>query len=228
MNGRPRAVEFLDVRRLRLVEGDPPRISPAHRATMDRAWEEAVRTVPALFDGPVVACAGMERDGRRGMTLYWTVVPYRHYALHRVPGAAALPSLFVAVVQPVREGGLLVGLTSASTAVPGRWQVPGGSVEPPAEGVTLDEAALRGNAARELAEETGVDVVPEELVLWAVTRGEHGNIGVFFRAVPRSAAVLRERFAASVAAETAAGVIPAEGTRCACSGCAACNDGRSN
>ncbi|MFJ2342177.1 NUDIX hydrolase [Streptomyces antimycoticus] len=91
---------------------------------------------------------------------------------------------------------------------PGRWQLPGGSAEPPADHERLDEAALRRHAARELAEETGVDTAPHELRLWAVTRGRRGSTGVYFRAPARPASVLAERFMAAVAAETALGREP--------------------
>ncbi|WP_454367810.1 hypothetical protein [Streptomyces ambofaciens] len=61
---------------------------------------------------------------------------------------------------------------SPSTAAPGRWQLPGGSVEPPHDGAVLNEVALAGQAAREPAEELGVAAAAEDLELWVVTRGE--------------------------------------------------------
>lgn len=203
---RPRGVEVLEARRLHLVQAAAPRVLPEHQLAMDRVWEEAVRANPTgLFDGPVVVCAGVEWEDPESVVLFWTGVTYRHYALRRVPGAAALPALFVAVVQPMDGGGLLAGRMSSSTAAPGRVQFPGGSVEPPEDHESLDEAALRRQAARELVEETGIDPAPEELTLWVVTRGEHGNVGVFFRAPSRPESVVRERFAAVVSAETALG-----------------------
>ncbi len=59
-----------------------------------------------------------------------------------------------------------------------------------------------------MVEETGIDTAPEDLTLWVVTRGEHGNIGVFFCAPSRPESVVRERFAALVSAETALGRTP--------------------
>ena len=97
---------------------------------------------------------------------------------------------------------------SSSTDAPGRWQFLGGSVEPPQDHEPLDEAALRRHAARELAEETGVDLAPEELSRWAVTRGEHRSIGLSFLAPPRPAAVPHERFKDVTAAEQAKGSHP--------------------
>ncbi|MFJ3334486.1 NUDIX hydrolase [Streptomyces sp. NPDC086766] len=168
-----------------------------------------MRTQPALFDGPVVVCAGLEEDGPRALALSWARTTYRHFALRRVPGLTAwLPSLFVAVVQPSADGRVLVGRTAPSTAVPGRWQLPGGSVEPPDGDGPLDERGLRENAARELAEETGVDLAPDALRLWLVTHGARGHTGVLYRAPALPPDLLRGRRAALVCAETAAGREP--------------------
>lgn len=192
-----------------MTEAEAPRLSPEDELARDRAWNKAVHANPSLFDDPVVACAGVEWEGPRTLLLTWARVTYRHLALRRVPGNAAwLPSLFVNVVQPVDDGRVLVARMSLSTAAPGRWQLPGGSVEPPKEHDSLDEAALRRNAARELAEETGLDTRAEDLTLWAVTRGENRSIGLSFLAPSRSEAVLRERFEALTAAEKAQGHEP--------------------
>ncbi|GAA0956038.1 hypothetical protein GCM10009550_41620 [Actinocorallia libanotica] len=86
MTKRLQPAEFLDVRRLRLVEVVAPGLSPDHQAARDRVWDEAVEKNPALFDGPVVACVGAEWDGPHGLVLRWTSVTYRHYALRWVPG----------------------------------------------------------------------------------------------------------------------------------------------
>ncbi|GHC67615.1 NUDIX hydrolase [Streptomyces flavofungini] len=205
----PSGVELFDVHRVRLVETPAPELPPWERLAMDRVWDEAVRANPSLFDGPVAAGAGLAPDGPRGLVLTWARTTYRRYALRRVPGATArLSPFFVDVVQPTQDGRMIVGRMGRATSVPGRWQLPGGCVEPPAEGRALDLDALRGHAARELAEETGVETSAENLRLWLVTRGAHGGVGVLFLAPPRPASVLRERFAALVAAETAGGREP--------------------
>src|SRR4051812_27838176 len=111
-------VEILDARRIRLIEGAAPRVSPEHRLAMDRAWGEAVGANPPLFDGPIGACGGVAGDAPDPLVLPWVSVTYRYRALRQVPGFGGLSALFVSVVQPSTEGGLLVGRMAPSTASP--------------------------------------------------------------------------------------------------------------
>ncbi|WP_338676015.1 NUDIX domain-containing protein [Streptomyces sp. SCSIO 30461] len=204
----PAGIDLFDVERLLLAEAAEPPLPPQDAEARDRVWDTAVRANPTLFDGPVVACGGLEQSGPRILRLSWVRVTYRHYALRRVPGATALPSLFVNVVQPTVDGRVLAARMSPSTAAPGRWQLPGGSVEPPQDGAVLDESALAGQAARELAEELGVEAVPDDLQLWVVTRGENGSIGLTYLAPALPEATLRAEFTAAVAAERVQGREP--------------------
>ncbi|KOV57363.1 NUDIX hydrolase [Streptomyces sp. MMG1121] len=194
--------------RIRLVETALPELSRRHRAAMDRVWEEAVRANPALFDGPVAALTGVERDGADGLVLSWARTTYRRHALRRVPGAPVCASLFVSVVQPAEDGRMVVGRMAPSTAAPGRWQPPGGGVEPPEAEGELDFAALRAHAARELAEEIGCDTVPAALTPWLATRGGRGDVGIHFTAPPRPAQEVYDRYAELVRTETARGSDP--------------------
>ncbi|MEV5240375.1 NUDIX domain-containing protein [Streptomyces cinnamoneus] len=205
----PSGMELFDVHRLRLVEGEAPALSAELEAARDQVWETAAAANPVLFDGPVVACAELQWEEPDTLFLRWAAVTYRHYALRRVvPGGGALPSLFVNAIQPTDDGRIVVARMSRATAAPGRWQLPGGSVEPPGDDEVLDEAALSGQAARELAEEVGVEVRPEELRLWAATRGGNLSVGLTYLAPALPEAELRSRFAAVVAAERAAGREP--------------------
>ncbi|MFF8638982.1 NUDIX domain-containing protein [Streptomyces pilosus] len=204
----PMGIDLIDADQLLFDESAEPPLSPRDAAARDRVWEAATRANPDLFDGPVVACGGLEWAGVRILRLTWVRVTYRHYALRRVPCATALPSLFVNVVQPTTDGRLLVARMSPSTAAPGRWQLPGGSVEPPRDGEVLDESALAGQAARELMEELGISVVAEELKLWVVTRGENSSVGLTYLAPALPEAALRAGSTAAAEADRAQGRAP--------------------
>ncbi|MFC0600914.1 NUDIX hydrolase [Streptomyces palmae] len=204
----PSGLELFDVRRLRLAEGEGPVLSAELEAARDRVWEMAVAANPTLFDGPVVGCVELRWEEPDTLFLRWAAVTYRHYALRRVPDGKALPSLFVNAIQPTDDGRIVVGRMSPATAAPGRWQLPGGSVEPPETGGVLDEDAMRGQAARELAEEVGVELKPDELRLWVATRGRNSSVGLTYLAPALPEAELRERFGAVVAAERSAGREP--------------------
>ncbi|QXE38038.1 NUDIX hydrolase [Streptomyces sp. GMY02] len=97
---------------------------------------------------------------------------------------------------------------SPTTAAPGRWQLPGGFVEPPQGGAVLDESALVGQAVRELVEEVGTSAASEDLKLWVVTRGENGSVGLTYLAPALTEATLRVDFDVAAAAERAQGREP--------------------
>jgi len=205
-------IELLPAARLRLVAGTPPPLSAAERTALDDAWDAAVRARPALFDGPVAASGGLHFDEDQPGTcvLTWLRATYRRYVPRRTAGSALwLPHLFVSVLQPAEDGSLLVGRMAPWTSSPGRWQLPSGTGEPPADAAApLAVADLRALAARELHEEVGTLLPPADLTLWRVSRGRQGDVGVLFLAPPRPETQLRERHAALVAAERAAGREP--------------------
>ncbi|MFJ2865319.1 NUDIX hydrolase [Kitasatospora sp. NPDC087314] len=198
----------MEARHLRLVETPAPQLSVEHQSARDHIWENAVRANPSLFDGPAVVCTALVWEDKGVLCFSWARTTYRSFALRRVPGAPAVSSVFVTVAQPTDDGRLVVGRMSPSTAAPGRWQFPGGNVEPPTAGRTLDENELRRQACKELAEEIGVHVAPEDLTLWTVTRGEHGNIGVHFQPQPLPEDILLRQFEALTESETADGRTP--------------------
>jgi hypothetical protein len=69
---------------------------------------------------------------------------------------------------------------------------------------------LRSHATRELSEETRLGAAPDDLELWLVTRGEYGNLGVFFLAAEQPLEVLCDRFTTLTSAEAARGREPAD------------------
>lgn len=206
---QPHPVELLDAHQLHLVETTAPQLTAEQQTVMDRMWAEMTATNPDFFDGPVVVCAGVEWKDPHTLALTWYRATYRLYVLRLAPEHAVhAPSVFVTVGQPTDDGRLLVGRMASSTAAPGRWQLPGGTIEPPTEGTPLDLEALRRHAARELVEEVGRTVPEQDLELWAVTRGDRGNIGVHFRASACPAAAIEELHAEVTAADLSTGRTP--------------------
>jgi 8-oxo-dGTP pyrophosphatase MutT (NUDIX family) len=161
-------VRLFAARSLSLAEVPAPAPEPWEQTAMDKVWDEAVLRNPALFDGPVAVCAGLTEDGEGRVVVEWARSTYRNFALRMVEGAWSwLPSLFVAVAQPTDDGRLLVGRMGGSTAAPGRWQLPGGTVDPPPTGAELTARSLRAHAALELSEEIGAQGGPQELSVTA-------------------------------------------------------------
>ncbi|MFJ6054692.1 NUDIX hydrolase [Streptomyces sp. NPDC092307] len=176
---------------------------------MDRMWAEATAANPTLFDGPVVVCADLSRHGANDLVLTWYRATYRLYILRSdAEYGVRAPSVFVSVAQSTHDGRLLVGRMASHTSTPGRWQLPGGTMEPPPYGALLDTDGLRRHAARELAEEVGLAVPADELKLWAVTRSNLGNVGFHFWAAPSTPEVIQGRYEALVRAELAEGGLP--------------------
>jgi 8-oxo-dGTP pyrophosphatase MutT (NUDIX family) len=189
------AIQFLDEdATLTFAEVPEPALPPEHEAAMNDLWQQWVDRNPMVFDGPVAAVTAIAERGPRRIELSWTRTTYRRHVLREIPGAQNLMSLFVAVVQPT-PAGVLLGRMAAWTAS-GRphWVLPGGTMEPPAPGQALEEDLLRAHAARELAEETGLDTSPADLTRWAVVRNPEGKIGFFYHAPQIPEATVRQRF----------------------------------
>jgi 8-oxo-dGTP pyrophosphatase MutT (NUDIX family) len=197
-------VDVFEPRTLRLVRTQSPSVSARHRIVLDQMWAEAVRSNPHLYDGPSIVVAHLDRLPGE-LVLRWAPVTYRYFMLRRA-GVACLPGLFAAVIQPTDTGGMLIGRSSSATSVPGRVHLPGGVVEPPSDpDADLDVVGLAREAARELAEETGISTPSESFTFCLVTQAVGGNVGVIFRAPPLPESVIRDGFAEHRGREVAAG-----------------------
>ncbi|GAB6897665.1 NUDIX hydrolase [Kineosporia succinea] len=193
-------MKFLDADGpLRFTEVPVPALAPHQEAALAERWGEGVHANPLMFDGPVVTVLGAEPDGRGGLLVRWARATYRRHLLREMPEVTTPAFLFVATAQPT-PAGVVVGRTAAWTSTgAGRWVIPGGTVEPPEPGRPLHEELIRQHAARELGEETGVEVPAPDLTRWAVLWAPNGNLGVCFGAPPRPEPEVRERFAALLA-----------------------------
>ncbi|MFJ1757262.1 hypothetical protein [Kitasatospora sp. NPDC088134] len=104
------AVDFFSDPRPAFREADPPALTPEEEQAVERFWLEALERQPAFFDGPAVACLGIERELPDRLTVVWVRSSYRYRVLRKVAGASWRPaSLFATVLQPVCGGGLVVG-----------------------------------------------------------------------------------------------------------------------
>ena len=193
-------VALFDVLDVQFDEVPGPASSLEVLAAVDSAWDEMVRAIPTLFDGPVVLCSDFRQISPR-LKVSWSGATYRYRTVRQIPSASALSSVFVRVLQPAPDGRMLMGCMSASTSSPGLIQFPGGNLEPPPLGQEITTTTLRRHAAAELTEETGIDAAPDDLALWLVARTSDGNVGFFFLAPSLPAEFIRQRHAAVVLAE---------------------------
>jgi 8-oxo-dGTP pyrophosphatase MutT (NUDIX family) len=200
-------VSLLDVADVRFGEVAGPALSHDILGAIDSKWHEMVRQNPAMFDGPVVLCSDL-RQLPSGLEVRWSRATYRYRTVRQIPGAPALSSVFVCVLQPALGGRVLVGEMSASTSSPGLIQLPGGNLEPspPGEELTID--MLRRHASTELAEETGIVADPVDLAPWVAARTSNGNLGFFFLAPSLPAEFIVEQHASAVRSDRQAGREP--------------------
>lgn len=144
-------------------------------------WAEYSRDRPTLFNGAMVACESHVLSADRTMQINWFRTCYAHYLIRRAPAFKLQParSIYASVVLVSETGRIAVGEMAATTASPGRLQLPGGNIESDNTGLSLE--VCRAAASRELAEEVGLDVAPQQLRLWRVKiGGEHDDIGLLF------------------------------------------------
>lgn len=190
-------VALFDALDVRFYEVPGPELSRELTSSMDRAWDKMVRANPILFDGPVALCSDIREFSTR-LEVRWSRATYRYRTVRQIPGAPALSSIFVGVLQPTTDGRLLVGHMSDSTSSPGVIQLPGGNLEPAPAGEQLTTRTLQDHAAAELAEETGIDALPGDLTLWVTVRTSNGNVGFFYLAPSLPAEVIIDRHASVV------------------------------
>jgi 8-oxo-dGTP pyrophosphatase MutT (NUDIX family) len=180
-----------------------PGLPPEWQAVVDRHWAQLEAQGTSLFRGPVLRALHLERDGPVArITAGWT--DYAHLVADRaglLPAAYACRPLFGAAVAVTRDGRLLFGRMHPATSHPGRWQLPGGGVDP--ADVVDGHVVAERVAGRELLEEVGLgpDAVAETRRVggW-IDDGGSGALGVLFR-LRRTWDEVARTFAAFVAGE---------------------------
>lgn len=151
------SIERVDALRLTL-SAEPWPFAEAHRQAIERHWACRSAENPGFWDGEVLVLRGLQRQGgsmagvlgreRFSAFLYWRDFP----ALD----PTGLDAFGTGIVRSA-EGHVLVGRAAARTLNAGRIYLPGGFLDPRDRACdgSVDVAAC---AARELAEEIGLDV----------------------------------------------------------------------
>jgi 8-oxo-dGTP pyrophosphatase MutT (NUDIX family) len=186
--------------RLRL-DPSPHPFETMNREAIAENWRREKAAKPALFDGMAVLLSRLAYsdgllDGLCHAARYSTFMLWRQ----RRPVAGA-QHIYAQAVPVGADGALLAVRMGGHTANPGKVYFASGSFEPPDEfpdGI----ADVQGNMARELAEETGLDLFAGHPagplhMLWRET-----GVVLFRRHVfDETAAVLAERVKTFVAAD---------------------------
>jgi 8-oxo-dGTP pyrophosphatase MutT (NUDIX family) len=130
----------------------------ARREDMDRHFAARQRERPALWNGRVMLLHRCAREkgvlhGASFETDYASVLAWCDWGR---PAAGVFNIAAVAALQSA-DGAFLLGQMAPSTALAGQWVFPGGTPDPHdiSPGGKLD---LLGSVARELGEETGLDI----------------------------------------------------------------------
>lgn len=191
-------VTLSPVERLRFQQVEPAPYTATETESIARTWQAAREANPNLFDGPIVSVRKLGWEGTI-CRVEWSAGKYSQYLWRYAPGPATgrrfARSLFTSVLPVTTDGRAILGRMAVTTSTPGRTQLPGGNVELPPGGVPLTEEGVRAEAVRELAEETGLVLSPDQVTLWLVkSRGDHGDVGIIFRASHQNAVDLRKTF----------------------------------
>jgi 8-oxo-dGTP pyrophosphatase MutT (NUDIX family) len=167
---------------LRLVPLGPKSWPKRQIESVQSEWLALQAVHPYLFDGQMASVDHVKvADGCSA--IYWNIDQYRYYCLRSHGLGYVSRCLFVSVAMLTKDGFLLVGRMNDATSSPGRWQLPGGNFVPPDETVDASNAVVVGEARREVIEETGLDLMRQEIVPWRLKLGgDHDDAGLIYKA----------------------------------------------
>lgn len=140
-------------------------------AEVDALWRALEESNPRYHDGDCLHVLGVVRNGHAGATIHLAPTSYRFHAVRRLgmdTGVRPLGVKGLCVVPGPADGspGLLAGLRSDSSgSYPGCWEyLPGGGVEPDAEGRVDVVASIRREVEEEIGA-VGIEVDPVALAI---------------------------------------------------------------
>lgn len=135
-----------------------PEPHPFHVAEVERAresWQREIAANPHLFDGKMVLQRAIRiEDGRIAASGH--VVPYSTFLWWRRKRTPEALHIFGMPLILSSDGAMIAIRMGSHTANPGRVYSPGGSLEP--EDIVDGRCDLDGNIAREVREETGIEL----------------------------------------------------------------------
>ena len=152
-------------------------INPEIPDLLQQWWEQSTSEVERFFNGEVVGIHSLQVAPNK-IKAYWFKTSYAH-GLQRFaaePVCSPALGLFCSTKMTTTDGFIVAGRMGPHTASAGYGLLPGGSVEPPEDVLTLDYC--KREAVRELREEIGLDTEASSLQLWRVKT--NGNIGLIF------------------------------------------------
>ncbi len=140
---------------LRVLDGEHP-LLVANRAAIRENWEREIAANPALFDGRMVLQHRLKLS-EEGIASEAHTVPFSTFMWwRRQPQREGAIHLFAYPVLESSDGALVAIRMGAHTANPGQVYFAAGSLEP--EDVVDGRCDIDGNMAREVMEETGLDL----------------------------------------------------------------------
>ncbi|WP_275783344.1 NUDIX hydrolase [Pararhizobium gei] len=159
------------------VIGGPHPYAIAERDSIARNWQQEVAANPALFDGPMMLPRWIRiEDGVISGDMH--MVPFSAFLLWRKtrPLDAAL-HIFALPVILSSDGAVIAIRMAAHTANPGRVYCAAGSLDP--SDVEDGFCNLDSNMAREVREETGLDLADATDVAGLQAMHDNGVVTVF-------------------------------------------------
>lgn len=203
--------EFIPIQTVNLSQGESPVLSAAHEADIAARWRATLENNPDLFNGPIVCPVDAQVvDG--ACTIRWYHSDYAHYSYSRNSSAsywnwAPVGSLFVSVVFPTHDGGLVVGRMAPHTSAPGVVQLPGGGVSISADRTEISQHDVMTTAIEEADEEMGLSLDAKELRICGLIERRHPpDIGIVVATPPVSWHEIERAFSARREQECRAGI----------------------
>lgn len=185
--------------RLRVLDGDHPFHRDNHRAA-SLNWQAEIAAKPALFDGRMIFQHRLRLkdgvlEGEGHVTPYSTYLWWR-----RQPDGAGGRHVFAFPVIASSDGALIAVKMAEHTANAGQVYCAAGSLDP--DDVVDGYCDIAGNMAREVREETGLDLsqAVTDGRYFASYRGRRLTILRLYR-YPLTADVLLDRIAAHMAVD---------------------------